>query len=619
MLAASLPALALALAGTTQSPTSALAARARIAAVPCVHREPRARAAASMGLFGWRGAAEEDDQAGDARAPRRGRGGRGEAVDAPVARTTWAERGVNADSANPAKFEADEDDSYGGYVIERRAPPRATRAAAVAPSRRRARPAGSGRAGSYAEGLDGDGAYYGDVVRNVYAEPLVSLADFDESGRPLSPPVGAEYDADGYEIGSPGDPRMADFARNVRAEGDWRLNLYSSWLRLWGADESYSEPNGFFPEAVPLWETDRPLAPSRRRGRAPDQNFGEALDDLNDFGKPDFGKPGRRGRAQGRTEGAAQQYGYAGGRGPSFSLPPAKQQRSAASTAEGGWEEQAPLYGEEYADEYEDDQWTGDAAQQQQRVSELPDLDEEKDPVTGISPGFSSPTSRAPPLARPASAKLQGRPLPRRQPSAQAYERERDQYGAAPSQGGRRAGLPQQQRRSAGPSTASLLAKLEALKQETERTAQRLGIDEQSLLSAQDDAQLRSEALALLTAQLSKPAAQTEVELLPESGDPSPPVVAAATDGRLERAERQVVRLDEELARIEAELESVRERLTIAQSGVNQVNVAIATGREGGGAALARLATSTGSEVSPSFQSYLRRLPQLPGRPAPAR
>ncbi|KAJ1640805.1 hypothetical protein T492DRAFT_831809 [Pavlovales sp. CCMP2436] len=307
MLAASLPALALALAGTTQSPTSALAARARIAAVPCVHREPRARAAASMGLFGWRGAAEEDDQAGDARAPRRGRGGRGEAVDAPVARTTWAERGVNADSANPAKFEADEDDSYGGYVIERRAPPRATRAAAVAPSRRRARPAGSGRAGSYAEGLDGDGAYYGDVVRNVYAEPLVSLADFDESGRPLSPPVGAEYDADGYEIGSPGDPRMADFARNVRAEGDWRLNLYSSWLR------------------------------------------------------------------------------------------------------------------EEYADEYEDDQWTGDAAQQQQRVSELPDLDEEKDPVTGISPGFSSPTSRAPPLARPASAKLQGRPLPRRQPSAQAY------------------------------------------------------------------------------------------------------------------------------------------------------------------------------------------------------
>ncbi|KAJ1640806.1 hypothetical protein T492DRAFT_898213, partial [Pavlovales sp. CCMP2436] len=42
----------------------------------------------------------------------------------------------------------------------------------------------------------------------------------------------------------------------------------------------------------------------------------------------------------------------------------------------------------------------------------------------------------------------------------------------------------------------------------------RLGIDEQSLLSAQDDAQLRSEALALLTAQLSKPAAQVRLNNL---------------------------------------------------------------------------------------------------------
>lgn len=72
-------------------------------------------------------------------------------------------------------------------------------------------------------------------------------------------------------------------------------------------------------------------------------------------------------------------------------------------------------------------------------------------------------------------------------------------------------------------------------------------------------------------------------------------------------------------SRPQAELSAVQERLTIAQSGVEQVNTALAAARKGGLQMLAQLATANTADeqqVSPSFQGYLRKLLQLP---SPAR
>jgi hypothetical protein len=58
----------------------------------------------------------------------------------------------------------------------------------------------------------------------------------------------------------------------------------------------------------------------------------------------------------------------------------------------------------------------------------------------------------------------------------------------------------------------------------------------------------------------------------------------------------------------QAELTSLRERAAIAQSGLEQVDVAIEAGREQGVDGMLALATRPDAAVSPSFQVYLRKL-----------
>lgn len=72
-------------------------------------------------------------------------------------------------------------------------------------------------------------------------------------------------------------------------------------------------------------------------------------------------------------------------------------------------------------------------------------------------------------------------------------------------------------------------------------------------------------------------------------------------------------------ARLQADIAKTRERLALAQSGLRQVDEALAAARQGGLRALAQLATSRAPDcpVSPSFQAYLRGVLQL--RPAAGR
>lgn len=160
---------------------------------------------------------------------------------------------------------------------------------------------------------------------NVYDEAEYRLDDFDESAID----VGATYVAgdgagdDYFEIGSPADPRMRNFARSIRQESDWRLNLFSAWLRFWG-DPDTIEPDDFFDEDedldgfrsrartarpsggrpgggwYPVGDWDEPSRPPRRRMERP---------------PPPRQRPERRARRRGPANGAwARPYfdeGYA--------------------------------------------------------------------------------------------------------------------------------------------------------------------------------------------------------------------------------------------------------------------------------------------------------------------
>jgi hypothetical protein len=400
------------------------------------------------------------------------------------------------EGADDAGYEDDEP-GRGGYLIERRAP------RANAPPGSRARPARAGRSGAYAEGFDSyDDEYARSLqaaqaaeyeVRNVYAEPIVSLSDFDY-GRGGGGGGGggafadsARPDLNGFEIGTPQDPRMADFARSIRAEGDWRLNLYSAWLRLWGDPESV-EPDDFF-DAEPRSPWDQPApwdarGPRGARSRAP----------VDAWGAPP--PPPRRGWPGPRFESEPwqSQPARAAQRPRAPAAPPARRDAAWAYDADAAYDAYPPrappplrqprarpppptkadgLEPEEAASDADADAEperaradgvdaradAGDGAARAARRAELADLDEEKqvDPRAPLPPQQQQQQQLAD-ARRPADAQSRARARPP-PPPLRAPARQQSAAGAW--------GAPRL------PPVESVLRKLDALLVEIERTSQR--------------------------------------------------------------------------------------------------------------------------------------------------
>ncbi|KAG8465559.1 hypothetical protein KFE25_002866 [Diacronema lutheri] len=778
MLAASLATLTLAYSSGARGSAGVTSCRAESAATLRATAAPReARARAHMGLFGrWGGygAADDDDDADvagyepasrararEAGATNRGvafsggNGGSSGGADTPDA---WARADREPD---------DDDDAFrpDSFPAERRTAALA-RAPASSDGRRRARPPGSARSGGYVQGLDerwdtgaprarmplgsggrsapagayydGYGAYsarggnfeaYDDAdyeVGNVYEEPLVSLSDFEDGladggrgggSRARGGRGGALGTAplEEYEIGTAADPRMAEFARSVRAESDWRLNLFSAWLRLWG-DPDTVEPDSFFEDAPPrmlarkddwqgvaaAWADTVPRRRASRAARRAQPRNDEYADETG-YGGLEQGQfdppPSRapRGGARAPPRGArARDGGRAGGGGwlddatsvgagaqepmafgedepawldAPFSIPPSQARArdgvadvaassalaAASAAADGGAGSMPggsagtaaagatePVVGEggerAFVDQFEGDEWTDGA------------LD------GGLGGGWAAEAPaarpRAPPAARAraaygAEAEL-GDLDEEKAPRARAVDDRRWARAQGPARvderddaWGRRDGYEESRRaparRAPGPALVSVLRKLDALRLETDRTAERLHGQEAALLSEIEDARLRADALAALRAQMGDVSNGDAVERSPVEAEDAasgaqdsalpadaarartPPPAAQLDGAKAARLERQSARLAVELERLEADIAKTRERLALAQSGLRQVDEALAAARQGGLRALAQLATSRAPDcpVSPSFQAYLRGVLQL--RPAAGR